>query len=48
MRKAKQDVIRREDIKDMHVTDLSAMPEDIEKQVSVEQMADLLRFLKTP
>jgi putative membrane-bound dehydrogenase-like protein len=44
----KEDTVRREDIKDMHVTNLSAMPEDLDKQVSVEQMADLLRFLKTP
>jgi putative heme-binding domain-containing protein len=43
----KQDVIRRDDIKDMHVTNLSAMPEDLDKQVSVNQMADLLKFLKT-
>jgi len=43
----KQDVIRRDDIKEMHATNLSAMPEDLDKQVSVEQMADLLKFLKT-
>ncbi len=43
----KQDVIRRDDIKDMHVTNLSSMPEDLDKQVSVNQMADLLKFLKT-
>jgi putative membrane-bound dehydrogenase-like protein len=42
----KQDVIRREDIKDMHATNLSAMPEDLDKQVSVDQMADLLSYLK--
>ena len=40
-------MIRRDDIKDMHVTNLSAMPEDLDKQVSVNQMADLLKFLKT-
>jgi putative membrane-bound dehydrogenase-like protein len=43
----KQDVIRREDIKEMRVTNLSAMPEDLDKQVSVDEMADLLKFLKT-
>jgi putative heme-binding domain-containing protein len=43
----KQDIIRREDILDMRVTNLSAMPADLDKQVSVEQMADLLRYLKT-
>jgi putative heme-binding domain-containing protein len=43
----KQDVIRRDDIKQMYATNLSAMPSDLDKQVSVEQMADLLKFLKT-
>ncbi len=42
----KQDVIRRDDIKEMHLTNLSNMPEDLDKQVSVDQMADLLKFLK--
>jgi len=44
----KEDVIQRADITKMYVTNLSAMPEDIEKQVSMDQMADLLKFLKTP
>lgn len=44
----KEDVIRREDIKDMRITNLSAMPGDLDKQVSVQQMADLLKFMKTP
>jgi putative membrane-bound dehydrogenase-like protein len=43
----KEDVIRREDINDMHVTNLSAMPADLEKEVSVQQMADLLKYIKT-
>ena len=43
----KQDVIRRDDIMEMRITNLSAMPADLDKQVSVDQMADLLRFLKT-
>jgi putative membrane-bound dehydrogenase-like protein len=42
----KQDVIQRGDIKRMYASNLSAMPEDVDKQVSVEQMADLLKFLK--
>jgi len=42
----KEDVIRRDDIKDMHVTNLSAMPADLDKQVSISEMADLLKFLK--
>jgi putative heme-binding domain-containing protein len=43
----KEDVIQRKDIKQMYVTNVSAMPGDIEKQVDVQQMADLLEFLKT-
>ena len=43
----KEDVIRREDIQAMRVSNLSAMPDDLDKQVSVDQMADLLKFLKT-
>ena len=42
----KEDVIRRDDINDMRVTNLSAMPDDLDKQVSVSEMADLLKFLK--
>jgi putative heme-binding domain-containing protein len=44
----KQDVIQRKDIKNMYVNNLSAMPADLEKQVSVEQMADLLEYIKSP
>lgn len=43
----KEDVIQRQDIKNMYVTNLSAMPPDLEKQISVDQMADLLAYLKT-
>jgi putative heme-binding domain-containing protein len=42
----KQDVIPRKEIKNMFVTNLSAMPADLEKQITVEQMADLLEYLK--
>ncbi len=42
----KEDVIQRADIKSMYVTNLSAMPADLEKQVTVKQMAGLLEFLK--
>jgi putative membrane-bound dehydrogenase-like protein len=42
----KEDVIRREDIVAMHVTNLSAMPADLDKQVSVQEMADLLKYIK--
>ena len=40
------DVIRRDDVKDMRVTKLSAMPADLDKQITIDQMADLLKFLK--
>jgi len=43
----KEDVIRREDIQAMRVSNLSAMPADLEKQVSVEEMADLLEYIKS-
>jgi putative membrane-bound dehydrogenase-like protein len=43
---AAEDVIRREDIIDMRITELSAMPADVEKLVSIDEMADLLEFLK--
>ncbi len=43
---ADPDVIRREDIREMRMTELSAMPADLEQQISIEQMADLLAFLK--
>jgi putative heme-binding domain-containing protein len=42
----REDVIRRADIKSMRVTSLSAMPADLDRQITVDQMADLLRFLK--
>jgi len=43
----KEDIIQRKDIKQMYVTNLSAMPPDLEKQIDIQQMADLLEFLKT-
>jgi len=43
----REDVIRRTDIKGMRVTNLSAMPADLDRQITVDQMADLLRFLKS-
>ena len=42
----KEDIIPRQDIKNMYVTNLSAMPPDLEKQISVDQMANLLAYLK--
>ena len=41
----KETVIARKDIKRMYVANLSAMPADLEKQVTVQQMADVLKFL---
>ena len=43
----KEDMIRRSDIKGMYVTQLSAMPADLEKQVDPQAMADLLEYLKS-
>jgi len=43
----KEDIIQRTNIKQMYVTNVSAMPGDMEKQVNIQQMADLLEFLKT-
>ncbi|MBL8296353.1 MAG: c-type cytochrome, partial [Bryobacterales bacterium] len=42
----KEDVIPRKDIKTMYATNLSGMPGDLEKQITVPQMADLLAYLK--
>jgi putative membrane-bound dehydrogenase-like protein len=42
----KEDVIPRSRIKNIYATNLSAMPEDLDKEVTPEQMADLLLFIK--
>jgi putative heme-binding domain-containing protein len=42
----KEDVVQRNEIKNMYATNLSAMPGDLEKQVDLQQMADLLAYLK--
>lgn len=44
----KKDTVARSDIKQMFVSNLSAMPEDVDKEVSPAQMADLLAYLKNP
>jgi putative heme-binding domain-containing protein len=41
-----KDVIPRSEIRQMYVSNLSAMPEDVDKEVSPEQMADLIAYLK--
>lgn len=43
----REDVIRRADIKSMRVASLSAMPADLDRQITVDQMADLLSFLRS-
>ena len=43
----KEHVILRSNIRNFYIAELSAMPEDVEEQVDVQQMADLLRFIKT-
>ncbi|MDG1897179.1 MAG: c-type cytochrome [Fuerstiella sp.] len=42
----KEQTIARTDIEEMQTTNKSLMPEGVEKDVSVQQMADLLEFLK--
>jgi putative heme-binding domain-containing protein len=41
----KETQIARHDIKRMYVANLSAMPADLQKQIDVQQMANLLKFL---
>ena len=41
----KEIVIPRSDIKRMYASNLSAMPADLDRQISVQQMADLLSFI---
>jgi len=44
--RGKEDVIQRQDIKNMYVTNLSAMPGDMEKQLNLQQMADVIAGLE--
>ena len=41
-----EDVIERGRIREMRAAQLSAMPNDLEQQVNVEQMADLLAYIR--
>ena len=41
----KEIVIPRTDVKRMYAANLSAMPADLERQITVQQMADLLTFI---
>jgi putative membrane-bound dehydrogenase-like protein len=43
----KQDVIQRNDIRNMYAANMSAMPADLEKQLDVQKMADLLQYIKS-
>ena len=42
----KEDIIARNQIKRMYTTELSSMPEDFDKQINVDQMADLICYIK--
>jgi putative heme-binding domain-containing protein len=44
----KKDVIPRAEIKQMYVSNLSAMPEDLDKEITPDQMAHLIAYLKKP
>jgi putative heme-binding domain-containing protein len=44
----KKDVIPRSEIKQMFVSNLSAMPEDLDKEITPEQMADVIAYVKKP
>jgi putative heme-binding domain-containing protein len=44
----KKDVVPRSEIKQMYVSNLSAMPEDLDKEISPNQMADLIAYLRKP
>lgn len=41
------DAVLRQDVEELHSDGVSLMPEGVEKDVSVEQMADLIAYLKT-
>ena len=43
----KQEVIARNQIDEIRASGKSLMPEGVEKEVTVQQMADLLKFLKS-
>jgi len=42
----RETVVARQDIKSMRISRVSMMPEGLEKQITVSQMADILTFLK--
>lgn len=46
-RKGEEDTILRSSVKSMRSLSLSPMPEDLEKSITVEEMADLITFIKS-
>ena len=42
----KEHLIRRNDIKSLYVAELSAMPDDLDEQVDIQQMTDLLTYIR--
>lgn len=46
--KGEEDTIARSEIKEMRTAGTSPMPDGLEKDITVEQMADLIAFLKVP
>ncbi len=42
-----EDVVPRDQIERMYATELSSMPDDLDSEITVEQMADLIRYIKT-
>ena len=46
-RKGEQDTVLRRNIAELRALTVSAMPENLEEGITVQQMSDLLEFLKT-
>ena len=46
-RKGEQDIVLRNNIAELRALTVSAMPENLEEGITVQQMSDLLEFLKT-
>jgi putative membrane-bound dehydrogenase-like protein len=45
--KGQEDTVLRASVKSLRSLSVSAMPEDLEKQISVDEMADLIAFIKS-
>ena len=46
-KKGDEDTILRSSVKDLRSLNLSPMPEDLEKSISLDQMADLIAYIKS-